>query len=145
MAKRKAGAPRRARQETWTEPAQLSLEEILEEYRSQLPEEEPAPEPELSPEPLPMEAEEDGVEAFQKEDGQSGGDPLPENGGQKYRAKIPGGPAGVFPGHIGSIHGAASFPFALIPLYHTPLRLARGKRRETRRIGRGNRKFTRTG
>ena len=84
MAKRKAGAPRRARQETWTEPAQLSLEKILAEYRSQLPEEEPAPEPEPAAEPLPMEAEEDGVltgeitSAEPAEDAAPAPEPVPE-------------------------------------------------------------------
>ncbi len=64
MAKRRTDRPRRERSRSdvrfGLEPTELSLEEILDEYRAQTPPE-PAPEPEPEGEPLRLEAEEDGV------------------------------------------------------------------------------------
>jgi len=65
MAKRRSDKPRRPRRDGeitfGLEPSELSLEEILDEYRAQTTAEESAPTPEPEGEPLRLEAEEDGV------------------------------------------------------------------------------------
>ena len=65
MAKRRSDKPRRPRRDGeitfGLEPSELSLEEILDEYRAQTTAEESAPTPEPEGEPLRLEAEEDGM------------------------------------------------------------------------------------
>ena len=84
MAKRKQRAPRPARRDGdvhfGLEPTELSLEEILDEYRANTPEEiVPEPEPEPEAEPLPMEAEEDGILSGQIPPEEPAPDEFPED------------------------------------------------------------------